>query len=175
MNTVQRLCKHLWLDSADARRALPPDAQQRLAQAIAASERRHSGEIRICVEAALPWQALWPPVPPADWQGVLRRRALAWFGELGVWDTQHNNGVLIHLLLAERHIEIVADRGLHERVPVAHWQALTEQLAEALRQGRFEAGLGAVLDAVSTMLETHFPLPSGQANPNELPDAVVVV
>ena len=45
------------------------------------------------------------------------------FGKLRVWDTEHNNGVLIYLLLAEHAIEIVADRGLNEQVPPQQWQA----------------------------------------------------
>ena len=45
------------------------------------------------------------------------------FGKLRVWDTEHNNGVLIYLLLAEHAIEIVADRGLSSRVDRASGSA----------------------------------------------------
>ena len=164
MNRWFRLLKHRWHDEADARRALGAGAAERLRKRVADSELGHSGEIRICVEASLPLSYLWRGA-------TARERALAMFGKLGVWDTEANNGVLIYLLLAERRIEIIADRGLSRRVGAAHWQAITEQMREAFRAGRFEDGLNAAVDAVSQALREHFPLAPGQANPNELPDA----
>lgn len=160
---LARLLKHRWLDETDARRALGPAALQRLEQRVAASERRHSGEIRLCVEAGLPLSYLWSNLSA-------RERAVTLFGKLRVWDTEHNNGVLIYLLLAEHAIEIVADRGLARRVPPAHWQALVGGMREAFRAGRFEEGLAQAIDAVDGLLATHFPLAPGEANPNELPD-----
>jgi uncharacterized membrane protein len=99
-----RLLKHRCLDERDARRLLDEAALDRLQQRIALSERLHQGEIRICIEAGLPLSYLWRRATPRD-------RAVALFAKLGVWDTEHNNGVLIYLLLAEHAIEIVADRG----------------------------------------------------------------
>jgi uncharacterized membrane protein len=93
------------------------------------------------------------------------------FGKLRVWDTEHNNGVLIYLLLAEHRIEIVADRGLHRHVGAAQWQEVMERMRSAFRTGQFEAGLNDAIDAVDALLVQHFPLAPGQANPNELPDA----
>ena len=164
MNRWLRILRHRWLDEADARRALGAGALERLRERVSASERGQGGEIRICVEAGLPLSYLWRGA-------TARERALAMFGKLGVWDTEANNGVLIYLLLAERRIEIIADRGLSRRVGAAHWQAITEQMREAFRAGRFEDGLNAAVDAVSQALREHFPLAPGQANPNELPDA----
>ena len=92
------------------------------------------------------------------------------FGKLRVWDTEHNNGVLIYLLLAERAIEIVADRGLSQRVDPREWQRIVERMGAAFRDGRFEDGLTQALEEVSALLVEHFPLAQGEANPNELPD-----
>ena len=103
---------------------------------------------------------------------MVRQRALAWFGKLRVWDTEANNGVLIYLLLAERRIEIVADRGLSQRVDAAHWQAVVQRLGQALKQGDVETGLTQALEEVSAPLMAHFALPEGVANPNELSDRV---
>jgi uncharacterized membrane protein len=174
MQRWRRFFRHHWLDERDSRRALAPAAARRLAERIAASERRHGGEIRICVEAALPAGMIWPPPAEAAMPGLLRRRALEWFGRLGVWDTRHNNGVLVYLLLAERAIEIVADRGLNEAIGAEHWQAHLERLGEALQRGEFEQGLLAVVDEVGALLERHFPAEPGRPNPNELPDAVLL-
>jgi uncharacterized membrane protein len=92
------------------------------------------------------------------------------FGTLGVWDTEHNNGVLIYLLLAEHAIEIVADRGVARHVPAEQWAALVSAMREAFRAGRFEEGLNQAVDAVDALLRQHYPLAAGQSNPNELPD-----
>ncbi len=168
MNTLTRWTRHLWLDAADARRILTPAGLVRLEQAVQASEARHLGELRLCVEASLSASDLWRGVSP-------RQRAVALFSQLRVWDTAHNNGVLIYLLLAERRIEILADRGLHARTPQAVWQALTDRLAASLQSGQFEAGLTQAVQDVGALLRQHFPADGTPSNPNELPDAVVLI
>ena len=165
MNRWQRILKHRWLDETDTARALDAGALERLEARVAASERRHSGEIRLCVEAGLPLSYLWQGLSARD-------RAVTLFGKLRVWDTEANNGVLIYLLLAERRIEIVADRGLSQRVDAAHWQAVVQRLGQALKQGDVETGLTQALEEVSAPLMAHFALPEGVANPNELSDRV---
>ncbi len=164
MGRLSRLLRHRWWDETDARRALDAAALERLRQRVQASEARHSGEIRVCVEASLPLSYLWRDAPA-------RERALTMFGKLQVWDTEQNNGVLIYLLLADRAIEIVADRGLRRHVPAGEWQALVDGMSAAFRTGRFEDGLNAAIDAVTERLLRHFPLAPGAPNPNELPDA----
>ena len=164
MNKWQRILKHRWYDESDARRMLGSAGLAALQARVAASEARHSGEIRICIEAGLPLSYLWRGAPP-------RERALAMFGKLRVWDTEANNGVLIYLLLAEHAIEIVADRGLARRVDAAQWQAIMTGMTEAFRAGRFESGLEQAVAAVDGLLQRHFPLGPGEVNPNELGDA----
>jgi len=160
--------RHLWLDAADSRRQLPGDALQRLETTVRASEARHLGELRICVEAGLSLSRLWRGQSP-------RQRAIECFGLLRVWDTEHNNGVLIHLLLADRRIEVVADRGLSQRVPPETWQSLADHLGQALANGQIEAGLQQAIAHVGDLLHAHFPAPAHAPNPNELPDAIVLI
>ncbi len=171
LSRIQRILKHRWLDRATTQRAIPPDMVQRLGQRVAASEQRHSGEIRIYVEAGLPLSYLWRK---ATTRQITRQRALAMFGKLRVWDTANNNGVLIYLLLAERSIELVADRGLNDLVEPKVWQAMVARMRGAFRQGQFEDGLTTALEEVSALLVQHFPLKAGETNPNELPDAPVL-
>ena len=114
LERLKRTLKHRWLDASAAERLIPAAMRQRLQQRVAASEQRHSGEIRLCIEAGLPLSYLWRP---ASTPHITRQRALTLFGKLRVWDTANNNGVLIYLLLAERSIELVADRGLNAVVP----------------------------------------------------------
>ncbi|WP_372828295.1 TPM domain-containing protein [Polaromonas sp.] len=169
LTSLSRTLKHLWLDADDTRRAIPPDLLTRLMQRVAASEKRHSGEIRICVEAGLPLSYLWRGAPA-------RERAVTLFGKLRVWDTEHNNGVLIYLLLADHAIEIVADRGLARHVSAVQWQAMVARMGEAFRNGRYEDGLTQALEETSALLMAHFAVdtPGPGGNPNELPDTPVL-
>jgi uncharacterized membrane protein len=163
MARLTRILKHRWLDETDSQRALNAAALQRLQDRVAASEALHSGEIRISVEAGLPMSYLLKDLSARD-------RALTLFGKLRVWDTEHNNGVLIYLLLAERAIEIVADRGLTRQVSQAQWQALTAGMSGAFAAGRFEDGLTQAVDAVGRLLQAHFPAVEGAVRANQLPD-----
>lgn len=163
MNKLARIIKHRWLDERDLARALDDATLARIEARVAASEKRHSGEIRVCAEAGLPLSYLWRGA-------TARERAVTMFGKLRVWDTAHNNGVLIYLLLAEHRIEIVADRGLNERVSPSQWQEVMQRMRASFRRGHFEAGLNDAIDAVDALLAQHFPLAPGESNPNELSD-----
>jgi uncharacterized membrane protein len=164
MNRILRLLRHRGLDVRDARRVLDDAALERLTAQVRQSESRHGGEIRICVEAGLPLRALW--------RGTrARERALAVFGELRVWDTEANNGVLIYLLLAEHAIEIVCDRAVARVVTQAQWGTILAGLRQALQGGRFEAGLSEAVSAVDALLTAHFGREPGSPDRNELPDA----
>lgn len=167
-NRLLRVLRHRWFDDSDTRRALGAEALRRLQQRVAASERAHAGEIRVCVEAGLPLSYLWRGASA-------RERALTLFGKLRVWDTEANNGVLIYLLLAEHAIEIVADRGLARRVPHGTWQAMVGHMRAAFRAGRYEDGLTQALAEVSALLVAHFPAGDGAVHGNELPDDPVVI
>ena len=168
MNTLIRWARHLWLDAADARRILTVPGLARLERAVQASEARHMGELRLCIEAGMGALTLSRGVSP-------RQRAISLFSQLRVWDTEHNNGVLIYLLLAERRIEILADRGLQKHIPNETWQAITAALAVSLQADQYEAGLTAAVSEVGKLLRQHFPCDGPQPNANELPDAVVLI
>ena len=165
MNKLLRIFKHRWLDESDSHRAVPQALADTLARRVAASERRHSGEVRICVEPGLPLSYLWRST---DIQQTTRERAVTMFGKLGVWDTANNNGVLIYLLLAEHAIEIVADRGLNDKVSPSEWAAIVQRMSGAFQARHYEAGLTQALEEVSALLVQHFPMQADAANPDEL-------
>jgi len=171
MQRLFRLLRHRWMPDNTAQRLFPSAVLERLTRQVAASETGHNGEIRIYVEAGLPLSYLWQT---GDIATIVHRRALSIFGKLRVWDTEHNNGVLIYLLIAERRIEIIADRGLCQRVPADVWPQLVQQMSEAFKNGAFEAGLTQAVDAVTAMLRQHFPLDADAPNPNELPNQPVL-
>ena len=143
----------------------PGAALDAIEQAIARCERTHAGEIRFAIETALPPLYVLNGMTP-------RARAVDVFASLKVWDTAHNNGVLIYVQLADRVVEIVADRGFEGRISPAEWQAVCRLMEEHFRAGRFEAGSIAGVDAVGTLLRRHFPanLERSAGSDNQLPD-----
>mgnify|MGYP002348282240 CR=1 FL=1 len=146
---VQRLLRHRWTEG-QVSRAFPPEVLLRLERHVTASEARHSGQIRLCVEGGLPYSYIWRGA-------TARSRAVALFGKLRVWDTEHNNGVLIYLLMADHAIEIVADRALHRAVPAHEWQAVLEGMQHSFRQDAYAQGMEAALERVTTLMVQHFP------------------
>ena len=173
MSQLKTLIRHAWWDDGDIRRHVPPDMALRLKARVAASESRHTGQIRICVEAALPASYVWRLNRSTPLAAVVRQRALMMFSKLRVWDTEHNNGVLIYLLLAEHAIEIVADRALAQRVSPDQWQAVVSRLATALATQQVEDGLTQAVEETSALLAQHFGMAANPVAPrsNELPDA----
>ena len=161
-----RWISHLFLDHFAVRRAFPGATLKAIEQTIAAQEKRHRGELRFAVEGGLPVGRLLMRQSSRD-------RAVEIFGRLRIWDTEDNAGVLIYLLLADRRVEIVADRGIHAKVGSAAWDAICGEMQSAFASGRFEAGAILGIEAISDLLATHFP--PGDENPNELPDTPVVL
>ncbi|TXT40693.1 MAG: hypothetical protein FD135_994 [Comamonadaceae bacterium] len=168
---LTRLLKHRWQNDNAAEQAIPSATLARLTARVAHSESCHSGEIRIYIEAALPTSYLWQDRPMPE---ITRQRALAMFGKLRVWDTEHNNGVLIYLLLVEKRLEIVADRGLNARVDADTWTRLAASMSSAFKSQDYEAGLSLAVQEVNHLLQQHFPLAQHQQNPNELPNEPVL-
>jgi uncharacterized membrane protein len=163
---LKRIMRHLSCGRANVYRVLPPRALESIERAIAATEMQHDGQIRFAVEAALDWQPLLAGQTARD-------RAVEVFSELRVWDTELNNCVLIYLLLADRDVEIVADRGIHARVGEAAWEAICGAMEREFAEGRFEAGAIVAVRAISDLLATHFP-PQAE-NPDELPNRPVLL
>jgi len=161
-----RLIRHLMTPHWRVRRSFSSAALAHIEQAIAQSETRHGGQIRFAVEHALDTLSLLRGLSA-------RARALDVFSALKVWDTEHNNGVLIYLLLADRDVEIIADRGIHGRVGAQGWETACREMERAFREGHFEQGVLGGIERVSSLLEVHFPAASRV--PNELPDRPVVL
>jgi uncharacterized membrane protein len=159
-----RMVRHLAMPPWRLRQVLPRPAMQAIETAIGASERTHGGQICFAVETALDLG------PLARGQGA-RERALDVFAQLRVWDTEHNNGVLIFLLLADRDVEIVADRGIAVRVAPAQWEAICQTMESAFRARKFEQGALDGIRAVGELLARHFPEPG----PDRLPNAPFVL
>jgi uncharacterized membrane protein len=163
---IRRIGRHLLAHPWRVRRIFPPTALARIEQAIKSGEATHSGQVRFVLEGALDGAPLFRNQPA-------RERALDVFSQLRIWDTAHNNGVLIYLLLADRDFEIVADRGIDAKVGRAGWEKICVEMETDFRAGNFERGVIKGVEAVSRQLATHFPSSGGGSN--ELPDAPVVM
>ena len=165
--SVSRVLKHLSTGRASVRRFFPPATLEAIEQAIRAAEARHSGQIRFAVEASL-------ELSPLLAGQTAQQRALDVFSRLRVWDTERNNGVLIYLLLADRDVEIIADRGVHARLGSAAWEAICREMEAAFRERRFAEGVLAGIGRISALLAEHYPR-TGAPGANELPDRPVVL
>lgn len=164
--SFKRIMRHLSMGRAAVRRVFPPRALDAIEHAIRATEARHAGQIRFAVEASL-------ELAPLLAGQTAQQRAIEVFSTLRVWDTEHNNGVLIYLLLADHDVEIIADRGIHVRLGQEVWEAICREMEAAFRAGHFEAGVIAGIDAVGDHLSRHFPAHSGKSN--EMPDSPVIL
>ena len=163
----RRLWRHAITDRGDIQRVLPPEEMARIENAIAVGERRHAGQVCFAVEPALPAARVWHGISP-------RERALEVFGLLRVWDTERNDGVLVYLLLADKDVEIVADRGIHAKVGAPAWEAICRKMESAFRAGRYAEGVAAGIAEISDLLATHSPRATGDGG-NELSDKPIVL
>jgi uncharacterized membrane protein len=162
-----RAIRHLFATHWSTARRFTPAVLTRIEASISQVESEHAGEIRFVIETALHPAALWHDLAP-------RERALQVFSELRIWDTAHNNGVLIYVLLADRDVEILADRGLAQRVPQAEWDGICRHMEQHFKSGDFGRAAVAGVQHVGRLLARHFPNDGG-TRANELPNEPVLL
>jgi uncharacterized membrane protein len=161
-----RLLRHVASGPWSIHRAFPAAAMDAIEREIRATEATHQGEIVFAVQGSLDfWRILYGT--------SARERAIEVFSELRVWDTEHDNGVLIYLLLADRDVEIVADRAIHRRCGSEAWEEICRRMEAEFRAGRFEAGVLLGVCAIGEHLARHFP--GDGTSPNELGDRPIII
>lgn len=161
-----RFLKHISTTQARTKRCFSKDALKRIEAAIANSEKSHIGQIQFIVEGSLSTKGLL-----AGQTG--KQRALEVFSMFRVWDTEHNNGVLLYLLLADRDIEIVADRGIHQKVGKVYWQEICRVMEKLLATGQYEQAVLSGISLIEQALKAHFPAQISRKN--ELQDRPIVI
>lgn len=164
---MMRILRHLFSGPWLVRHRFPKSALAKIEAEISKSETLHCGQLQFVIEPELHLFDLLRGT-------TARQRALEVFSQLRIWDTEHNSGVLIYLLLAERSVEIVADRGIHASVGEQSWQSICRQMEMRFQGGEFELGVIEGIRAITRLLHQHFPA-NGAQNPNELPDASVIL
>lgn len=163
---ARRAVRHLFSEGS-ARRRFPACTLDAIGKAIVEGERRHVGQVMFAVEGALPPRAL---LRGHD----AHQRAHEAFAHLRVWDTRHNCGVLVYVLLADHAIEILADRGIAAKVGEAEWKSVCTLMQQRFAAGEFERGAIEGVRAVNDILARHFPA-DGEPRANELSDRPVVL
>lgn len=166
MLNLKRIIRHLFFSHWQLKRAFPKKTLEAIEQEIKVSEKAHVGEIRFAVECALSGMPLF--------QGqAARERAIDVFSDLRMWDTEHRNGVLIYLLLADRSVDIVADRGVHTKTGALDWERICHEMEAAFHEAQYESGAIGGIRAITDLLTRHFP--TTNEGRNELPEKVVVL
>ncbi len=166
MVNIKRWFRHVFMPPWRWRLLFPKALLAEIEKAVGRSELQHSGELRFAIENTLD--------PGKVLRGMTaRQRALEVFSNLRVWDTEQNSGVLIYLLLADREVHIVADRGIASRVAQAEWDRIAEAMQQEFRQGDFLCGSLQGIERITLLLSAHFPL--GANDRNELPNKPVIV
>ena len=163
---LARFWRHIVMNPIKAARCFPPATLDAIEREIAALEKAHRGEVAFVVEAELTSAQLWRELSSRD-------RAREVFALRGVWNTEENTGILVYLLLADRRVEIVADRGIDAHVSADEWQAVCRMMEGHFGAGRYEEGALAGVRAVSELLARHFP--AGGAKRNEIADRPVLI
>jgi len=161
-----RLLKHLLLPGWFFRRVFSRADRAAIGDAIAVCEKSHRGELRFVVEGPLPVSVLWRGLSP-------RARAVELFASLRIWDTEENSGILIYVQLVDRKVEILADRGIAARVAQAEWGAVCREMETSFRNGEWRRGALQAVTRACELLASHFP--ADDHNPNELPDAPLML
>ncbi len=165
IDKLKRLFRHALATRAHMHRLFPEQALDELETAVSRAESEHSAEIRFVIESELDLHSILAGKSARD-------RAREVFGRFGVWDTEANNGVLIYLLIADRRVEIVADRGFRDLVTHEEWQGVCRAMEVRFRAGQFKEGALAGIAAAGVLAARHFP-PAGARN--ELPDRPILL
>jgi len=161
-----RLFKHLFATSRQTKKHFPLSGLQLIEDRIAESEIGHSGQIRVVIETTLSPYAIWH-------QQSSRERAIEVFSLQKIWDTENNNGVLIYLLMADHAFEIIADRGVHQKVGDEFWKKVCEMMEIHLKNSDFQTGVLTGIYEIDQILRQFYP--ASVITPNELSDKPILI
>ena len=162
----KRQCTHFFISPWKWRKFFPKSTLKIIEKTIQQSESQHSGELRFVIESKLTFTQISQNL--SSWQ-----RALEVFSNTHVWDTEENSGVLVYLLLAERTVHIIADRGINKQVSQTQWDEIALMMQQEFQQNNFQQGSLIGIEKITALLIEHFPATTN--NPNELPDMPIIL
>jgi uncharacterized membrane protein len=130
------------------------EQQQKIKSAVAAAEKKTSGEIRVCIDSKIKHEAL--------------ERAVFWFGKLKMHQTEERNGVLIFIAVEDRKFAVIGDSGIHEKVSQKFWDELVEKMKSFFSSNDLTGGLTHAIEHCGDALAKYFP--HQRDDKNELSD-----
>lgn len=163
---VNRILRHLFMTRWRVNAAFPQRSLRAIEKAVSESHQAHIGQLRFAVEGALDSVALFKGLSA-------RERAIEVFSLLRIWDTEHNNGVLVYVLLADRAVEIIVDRGIHAKVTSGEWEAVCRAMEASFRDGEYQPGAIRGIEQVTRLLSEHYP--ARRPPHEELPSSPIVL
>ena len=166
MSTISRFFRHIFTTRASAKRAFPPETLKVIEDVVAEGETRHRAEVRVVVESSLSGADVLAKVTP-------RQRAIVLFSQFGIWDTEENCGVLVYVNMADRKVEIVADRDVSRRISSEEWDAICHTMTDNFAKGEFRNSTISAVKQLNALLEKHYP-DVGVVN-NQLPNQPIVL
>jgi uncharacterized membrane protein len=166
MNKISRLFRHLFTTTAAGKRAFPAPALKAIQAAIAKGEKAHRAQMRLIVEPSLP---VFDVLDGAS----SRQRARELFAHYRIWDTEENCGILIYINLADRKVEIIADRGVGRIIDAGEWQAACRTMTRDFARGEYRASVIAAIEQLNDLLRQRFP--ADGPNANELPNRPLII
>lgn len=136
---------------------------ERIKEEIQKVEQTTSGEIRLSIrEKRKFYEKLYKP----------HELAIRDFEKLGITNTKHQTGVLIFIILNERYYDILADEGIHSKIPDTVWTDIESRIVQEFRKDGYLNGILHVIDRIGSILKSEFPREDDDIN--ELPDEVIV-
>jgi putative membrane protein len=112
-------------------------------------------------------------VPRAVKRQHAHGRAVEQFLVQNLHTTEGRTGVLIFVSVAERYAEILADKGIHAKVPQSTWQAIIDGLTSAISRDETADGFVKAIEQTGAILAKHFP--PGSADMHALPNHLIVL
>lgn len=110
-------------------------------------------------------------VPRSVQREYCARRAREQFLAQSLHTTRERTGVLLYVSVAERHVELLADAGIHARVPAGTWNTIVDEFTAQVKAGHIGDGFVAAVTTIGGHLAAHFPRASDDRN--ELPDHLI--
>jgi uncharacterized membrane protein len=129
-------------------------------RAVQAVEARTNGEIRVSIRGNRKKSL------------SLKDQALSDFAEFGLKNTRDQTGILILLILKKKEIQVLADKGINDKVPEGYWDGVVKSVSESFKKGEFYQGLCDAIEKIGNLLCEKFPCKSDDSN--ELPDDIII-
>jgi putative membrane protein len=112
----------------------------------------------ICFKIIERTDRLWAwLIPDSLMEKAVARRAEEAFYEQHLHETKEKTGVLIFLSLLEHRVHLLADTGIHTKVPAETWENLVQQITSGMKKGQPFEALHHAVGACGRLLAEHFP------------------